>query len=99
MILKKSYEEFFRYHEFKRDDGNGWLGDSETILAATVTAKERDTGMDVSASMISDVAPYNNTQVEYKLKAGTAGKIYVLTIQVATSTGQKFEDSLEAGVV
>lgn len=101
MISKTSYEEIFRYHEFYRSDGKGWLTASETIITAAVTAKEKDTGADVSAAMISDVAPYGSplTKVKYKLKAGTADKVYIITIQITTSNNQKFEDNIGCYVV
>lgn len=99
MITKTAYEEFFRYHEFKRPDGKGWLADEETISTAAVTIIEKETGQDVSASMVSSVSTYGNTKVKYMLKAGAAGKTYIATIKITTSTGQKFEDALEIKVI
>jgi len=99
MIAKSAYEEFFRYHEFKRPDGKGWLGDEETASTAAVTIFEKDSGQDLSASMISAVSPYGNTKVKYMIKAGTAGKIYTIKIKITTSMGQKFEDTLDFKVI
>lgn len=99
MITKNAYEEFFRYHEFLRTDGKGWLNASETISTCTVTIADKATGTDASGAMISDVAPYNNTAVRYKLKAGAAGTIYIIKIQITSSNNQKFEDTLELKVI
>ncbi len=98
-IEKTAYEEIFRTCEFKRPDGQGWLNDTETISTAAVLAVEKVTGTDVSATMISDVAPYNSTQVKYKLKAGVFGKIYYIKVRGATSNGQKLEEIFEVRII
>lgn len=98
MITKRAYEEFFRYHDFQRSDGNGWLNTDETLTSGTVTAADKLTAADVSATMISSVSVYASTKMKYMLKAGTSGRTYVITIRVVTSNGQKFEDQVEVKV-
>lgn len=99
MIEKTVYEEIFRTCEFKRPDGQGWLNDLETITTCEVKCYEAGVGTDVSATMLSDVAVYNTTQVKYKLKAGEAGKQYYLKVRATTSNGQKMEAVFQMKVV
>lgn len=97
-IEKRSWEDYFRYHQFRRTDGRGWLNSSETIASVnSVTCREKDTGTDSTAAMISDEAVYSgdNTSVLYKLKGGTPGIVYVINFKITSSNGQKFEDELE----
>jgi uncharacterized protein YndB with AHSA1/START domain len=100
-IEKTSYEEIFRYHEFSRPDGNGWLSTGEYLSSVTMTATD-EAGGDVTSTIIDSamVSPTNGTKVRYKLKGGTLGSIYTLNIKVVTSAGQKFEDdSLQLTIV
>ena len=99
VIEKTAYEEIFRTCEFKRADGQGWLNDLETIVSAEVIIIERSTGSDVSATMASDVAPYNSTQVRYKLKVGTFGKTYYIRVRGLSSNGQKFAEVFELRII
>ncbi len=92
-FIKTSYEEFVRYHDF-----DNWLGATEIISSQTVTAKDKAIGTDTSATMISDITNDANTKVIYKVKAGTVGKVYIITIKIITSTDQKFEDRIELTV-
>jgi hypothetical protein len=98
MITKTVYEEFFRYHEFRRADSQGWLNESETLSSCEVKCHEKDTDADKSSAMVSDAGVYNNTKVKYKLKAGESGKLYYITIKAVTSNSQKFEDRLDLAV-
>lgn len=100
MFTKTAYEEIFRYREFRRPDGRGWLDENETISAAAVKCYELPALTDSSTTMISDVAAYGNpaTKVKYKIKAGTAGKRYRVNFRITTSSGQKFEDNLECEI-
>ncbi len=82
---KASYEEFYRYFDFKN-----LLSNTETISTASATVTDISTGTDVSSSMISDVGSYGGTQVVYKIKGGTVGKTYAIKIMVVTSNDQKF---------
>ena len=95
-VVKRESEEFYRYHEFQRSDGKGWLGTGETITTCdSVKTYEQDTDTETSSSMISDVAvDTDTTRCKYKLKAGTSGKEYYIKIRIISSTGQKFEDVL-----
>lgn len=99
MITKTPWEEHFRACQFLRPDGGGPLTDGETLTAATVTATLQPAGTDATAALISDVAVYQGTQVRYKLKGGTAGKDYQLTVRAETSNGQKFEERLPLKVI
>lgn len=98
-VEKTAYEELFRTCEFKRSDGQGWLTDSETITTAEVLVIDRGSETDMSATMISNVAPYNSTQVRYKLKGGVFGKRYHLKVRGITSNGQKLEEVFELRVI
>lgn len=98
-MIKRAQEEIFYLHEFKRADGRGWLTEGETIATPSVTATDSTTGEDVSAAMVSSVAPYNNTSVRYKLAAGAAGGEYRLDILITTSNGQVFKDVLTVEII
>jgi len=92
-FTKTAYEEFFRYHDFKRTDGQGWLGDGETVATVIVTAFDSE-GTEVTTSMISSTGPYNSTMAKFWVKAGTAGKTYTIKIKITSSAGQKFQENI-----
>ena len=92
-ITKTNYEEFYRYHDFA-----DWLDGTETISSCEVKIYERDTGTDVSSTLVSNVI-CQTPKVIYKLKGGTAGKLYTIKIKITSSTGQKFEDWMELKVL
>ncbi len=97
-IEKRAWENYFRYQQFRRTDGRGWLNSLETLASVnSVTCREKETGTDVTSTMISDEAVYSgdNTSVIYRLKGGTPGIVYVINFKVITSNGQNFEDELE----
>lgn len=94
MITKAVYEETFRTMQFRRPDGGGPLNDDETVTAAEVVCAQVGTEEDTTAEMISDVAPYDNTQVRYLLKGGTKGLYYDITVRCVSSNGQRFEEKL-----
>lgn len=96
-FTKTVYEECYLYHEFKRLDGKGWLGDNESVQSVTVTLTDKDSGVAV-AGMISGVQPYGSTKVVYKVVGGTAGRKYIADIKIVTDQGQKFEDKVEIRV-
>lgn len=93
MLTKTAYEEFFRYHQFRRSDGLGWLNSDETLQSASVVVID-SSGMDRSAEMVSGVAVYGGSSVIYRLKGGNAGEVYNIGVRAATSNGQRFEDGL-----
>lgn len=97
-ITKTPYEEIFRYHQFRRADGRGWLNDQETLSTVAVTVKD-SAGVDQSSTMVSGAAVYQQTYAVYMLKAGTSGTAYTVNIRATTSNGQKFEDSLILAVL
>ncbi len=92
-MTKTAAEQIWRYHQFLRPDGRGWLASGETIATATVTCATID-GVDATAAMISGAAPYSGTQVKYLVKAGTSGISYIITVTVTTSNGQTFADRI-----
>jgi hypothetical protein len=97
-ITKTDWEEIFRYHDFLRNDGNGWLNEGETISTPSVVCIDSDGG-DQSSTMISDVAVNTDgTQIIYKLKAGTVDEKYKVKIRAVTSNNQKLEDVLDLSV-
>lgn len=98
-MIKRAQEEIFYLHEFKRADGRGWLTEGETIATPSVIATDIATGQDVSATMVSSVAAYNNSSVRYKLSAGTIGGEYRLDILITTSNGQVFKDVLTVEII
>jgi hypothetical protein len=99
LFTKRPHEEIFRYHEFRRSDGRGWLNDEEALAECTVTAAEKKTGTDVTSAMISLAAVYNDTAVRYLVAGGASGTSYVITIRAVTSNAQKFDDRVECMVL
>jgi hypothetical protein len=95
---KYPYEEVFRYYEFARTDGRDGLASDETLSSCTVACVDAD-GTDCSTAMISNAAVVENTQVKYKLKAGSAGTSYTVIVKAVTSTGQKLEGTASIDVV
>ncbi len=98
-IEKPAYNEEFRTCQFRRTDGQGQLNSTETVSSAEVVCAERNTGVDTTSAMISDVAPYSQTYVRYKLKAGAAGTVYILSVRCTTSNGQKLEEKFLLKVI
>ena len=94
---KREWEEIYRYHEFKRSDGNGWLITGETIVSPTITVTEKNSTIAI-AGMIDNIE-IDGTQISYLVKGGTKNKDYILYIQITTSLGQKLEDVVEMSVV
>jgi hypothetical protein len=98
-VTKYASESVFRYHEFRRSDGRGWLNAEETLTGTpAVTVTSRPLGTDCTAGMVSEVAVYNDTAVRYRLAGGVSGEAYIVAIAVETSNGQVFEDRLELAV-
>lgn len=86
---KPAFNKEFRVYEFRRPDGNGQLNEDETVTAASVVATNYKTGEVVTGSMISEVQPYAQTKVKYRLAGGERGKTYLLEIQAVTSNQQE----------
>lgn len=96
-LEKYAYEELILFRQFRRADGKGWLGTTETLSSVAVTATD-SAGNDLSSAMISGDVVYSNTYVQFHLLGGTAGETYTVTIKVVTSTGQKLEYRMEVTV-
>lgn len=94
MFIKSVYEEFYRLYDF-----SPLLADGETISNPTVLVTEKKTGTDKSSTMVSNISVYNDTKVKYKIKAGTANKLYIITIRCETSNSQKFEGQVIMKVI
>ena len=92
-IEKRVAEQIYRYHQFRRTDGVGWLGTTETIVSEDVVILDAS-NVDLSSTMVDNDAIYNDTQVRYRIKGGESGKNYSVVITVDTSAGNKFEDVL-----
>jgi len=97
-MIKKVIETPFYTHQFRRPDGRGWLNESETVASAVITCTDMASGEDMSGVMISQIAPYNSTQVRYKVSGGIAGHTYRITITITTSNGQDLSDDIEMRV-
>ena len=93
-IEKPAFNDEWRTMEFRRPDGLGQLSSTETVQSAAVICRERTTGSQPIVSMVSEVAPYNQTSVLYNLKGGTPGKSYFLEFQVITSNNQKLSETV-----
>lgn len=89
-ITKGSYEEFFRTCQFLRPDGAGWLNADAEIQEASVTVEPAEGG-EAIPDMVDLVAPYDKTQVRYRLKGGEPGTDYLVRIRITDSNNQKFE--------
>ena len=62
VFRKYVWEEVYRYFQFKRDDGQDGLDVGETITSInSVTSKDKATGIDMSATMLSNISIYNDT--------------------------------------
>lgn len=88
MLIKPAYNAEFRTYDFSPQ-----LTTGETLASATVQILRDDTGADDSATMVSDVAVYNDTEVRYKLFGGVSGKTYRRVFRVTTSNNQQLEES------
>ena len=69
------------------------LQNSETIASKVVSAIITTTLADATATVI-DSSTINGTDIDVKVKAGTTGLAYKITITITTSTGNVFEDEI-----
>lgn len=98
-VAKRSYEAFFVFVNFRRTDGNGWLAADEAITGTpSVTVKEKSTQTDVSSDMADNVSAQDGTIAKHRIKGGTAGKTYVVSVKIETDKTQKFEFKYELKV-
>lgn len=67
------------------------LAASETISTKVVTATL--SGADATSTVI-DSSTISGSTVQVKVKAGTTGNSYKITIKITTSTGNVFEDEV-----
>lgn len=102
-FIKTPYEEFYRYHDFYRTDGKGWLASGEVITTITsIASYNKISGTETTSTMISDTSITDGnataSRVIYRIKAGTASMNYLIKIKIVTSAGRKFEDWVEFAV-
>lgn len=94
MFDKRSSEEFFRYHNFTK-----WLDAPVVLTSGEVIVTDKATEADVSETMVSDVSVFESKKVIYKIKGGSSGKVYRVTIRATDSNGQKWEDQIDCKVL
>lgn len=99
IFRKYAFEEFTRYHEFRRSDGTGWLTEGETIQGTPSVTCSDAAGVDTSASMVGTIGGGGTTRAVYIVKGGEAGKSYTFTIRIASTNGQQFEDRVIMEVI
>jgi hypothetical protein len=93
-ISKPDYNE-----EFRTCDFSTILEITDTVITAGAVILDK-LGVDVSATMISDVTVASgNKGVRYKLKGGTTNEKYTLSIQIGTASVQKFEEVFTVCIV
>ena len=80
-------------------DFDAVMAAGESISSASATAVQKDTGTDVTGSVISGSATFAGTLVTYRVTGGTAGSNYVLTVRATLNTGDIYEQRLEMSVV
>jgi len=80
-----------------RHIGKDGLAPEETISSPEVTCEDKD-GVDCSSDMISNVSVYEDTQVTYKLKGGTAGATYNIIVKTVTTNNQKLQGKVEIAI-
>lgn len=92
IIEKPAWNDEWRTCEFRRPDGTGPLNEVETVQSVSAAlCVDRTTGETV-AGMIEQAAPYNSTQVRYRLLGGTPGQQVFRILRIVSSNGQKIED-------
>lgn len=74
------------------------LGESETISSAAVTVVERDTGTDVSGTLLSGSPSVVGTAVRYDLRNGEEGISYMVAVVATLNTGEKREQWVRVSV-
>jgi hypothetical protein len=88
-IDKPDYNEEYRICDFSPV----FVGTETIISTPTVTIYD-SVGLDVSATMVSNVSISTDTKgVRYMLKGGAKGSNYEMDIKITTSGGQKFKES------
>lgn len=85
--VKQPWEQYFVRFDFTE-----YLGATETMTAATVTAVDLVAGTDVSSTLLNSAKQsYGNGQVYAWVQAGATGKEYKITCRVTTTEGSKYE--------
>ena len=84
---KQPSEAYYLGFDFTAD-----LGATETVATATITAVERHTLLDVTATLLDASLQSNGSQVVYAwVRGGTSGREYLLTCKIVGSLGSKYE--------
>jgi hypothetical protein len=93
-INKQVYDEEYRICDFSS------LLDTLDIVTSQAVTIVDGSGTDCSATMISEVALYvGSKSVRYKLKGGTSGKFYMLSVKVTTASNQKFNEPFQVRII
>jgi len=69
------------------------LGTDETISTRTVTAVINGTSTDSTSTVINS-SSISGTVIYVKVKAGTTGTVYKITVSITTSSSNVFEDEI-----
>lgn len=94
-VTKQPAETFKRYIDFAR---RLQTTPAETITVQAVTSKNRATGADTTATMISEAA-INGTKVEARVKAaGVHAEDHIVQMRATTDLGNILEDEFELHV-
>ena len=94
-VTKQPAETFKRYIDFAR---RLQTSPAEAVSSQAVSAKNKATGADATATLISEAA-INGTKVEARLKAaGASGEDYIIQMRATTDLGNIYEDEFELNV-
>ena len=90
-IRKQPFEEVDRYLDFSND-----LPNSNLASIVGVTAIKKSDGSDATSAVIETTSPApfipaNTKKVQFRVKDGTDGEIYKITVKASGSGGQKLE--------
>lgn len=84
---KQPSEAYYLGFDFTAD-----LGATETVASAAITAVERNTLQDVTATLLDATLQSNGDQVVYAwVRGGTSGREYLLTCRITGSLGSEYE--------
>ena len=92
MLSKPSYNSETRTFDFSPQ-----LASGETVTTASVVITD-SVGTTV-ADMVTNVAPYGDTGLTYRLSGGLPDRIYTRHFRVTTSTGNVLEESVDVMVI
>jgi hypothetical protein len=74
------------------------LGQGESLATPTVTAKNRETGVDTTSAVLLGAPTIAGTEVHQRYVAGLNGESHIVQFRVTTSAGNTKEDELVLSV-